>query len=209
MLRPSRRAEVVTRARGGVVLVVVTVATFAAAALSAARSPTPAPALDPGAFVVIVPPGAGSGVGPAAPSSERIADFPEPPRWIGARPVPSLPAPRAAVVGGWVPKPPPIVRSRIGSSHRVVGRASWFCRPGVSSCTSGYPGGLYAAAGSEIRIGNWRGRLVNVCSGGRCVIVRLIDWCACGGPRVIDLYSDAFKRIGSLSQGTLPVTVRW
>jgi len=198
----------VTRARGGVVLVVVTVATLTAAALSAARSPTPAPALDPGAFVVIVPPGAGI-ARPGAPASERIADFPEPARWIGARPVPSLPAPRAAVVGGWVPKPPPVVRPRLGTSHRVVGRASWFCRPGISSCTSGYPGGLYAAAGSEIRIGNWRGRLVNVCSGGRCVIVRLIDWCACGGSRIIDLYSDAFRQIGSLSQGTLPVTVRW
>jgi rare lipoprotein A (peptidoglycan hydrolase) len=117
--------------------------------------------------------------------------------------------PRAAVVGGWVPTTPPVVRPRVGSSHRVVGRASWFCKSGVSACTSGYRGGLYAAAGSELRIGNWRGRLVNVCSGGRCVIVRLIDWCACGGPRVIDLYSDAFSRIGSLSQGTLPVTVRW
>lgn len=196
-----------TRARGGVVLVVVTVATFTAAALSAASAPTAIPALDPGDFVVIVPPGAG--VAPAAPSSDRIADFPEPQRWIGARPVPSLPAPRAAVIGGWVPKPPPVVRLRLGTSHRVVGRASWFCHAGISSCTSGYPGGLYAAAGSKLRIGNWRGRLVNVCSGGRCVIVRLIDWCACGGSRVIDLYSDAFREIGSLSQGTLPVTVRW
>ncbi len=196
------------RARGGAVLVVVTVATFAAAALSAARSPTPAPALDPGSFVVIVPPGSGT-LRAAAPSSERITDFPEPPRWISGRPVPSLPAPRAAVVGGYVRTTPPVVHPRVGSSHRIVGRASWFCRPGVSACTSGYRGGLYAAAGSEIRIGNWRGRLVNVCSGGRCVIVRLIDWCACGGPRVIDLYSDAFRQIGSLSQGTLPVTVRW
>jgi rare lipoprotein A (peptidoglycan hydrolase) len=161
--------------------------------------------MDPGAFVVIVPPGAGN-ARPGAPTSERIADFPEPPRWIGARPVPSLPAPRVAVIGAYVPKPPPIV---VGRQHKVTGRASWYCRPGVSPCTSGYRGGLYAAAGSEIRIGNWRGRLVNVCSGGRCVIVRLIDWCACGGPRVIDLYSDAFRQIGSLSQGTLPVTVRW
>jgi hypothetical protein len=195
----------VTRAHGGVVLVVVTVATFAAAALSAARSPTPTAAIDSRDFVVIVPPGGGS-IGPPAPSSERISDFLEPPRWIGARPVPSLPAPRAAVIGGWVPKPPPIV---VGRQHRVLGRATWFCRPGYSSCTSGYPGGLYAAAGSELRIGRWRGRHVNVCSGSRCVVVQLIDWCACGGSRVIDLYSDAFRQIGSLSQGTLAVTVRW
>jgi hypothetical protein len=194
----------VTRERGGVVLVAVTVASLAAAALSAARSPTAAPVIDPSAFIVIVPPGAGS-IGPAAPSSERIADFPEPPRWIGARPVPSLAAPRAAVIGGWVPKPPPIV----GSRNRVVGRATWYCRAGYSSCTTGHPGGLYAAAGSELRIGKWRGRYVNVCSGGRCVVVQLIDTCACGGSRVIDLYSDAFRRIGSLNQGTLPVTVRW
>jgi rare lipoprotein A (peptidoglycan hydrolase) len=48
-----------------------------------------------------------------------------------------------------------------------------------------------------------------VCGGGRCVNVKLIDWCACGGNHIIDLYSDAFRRLAPLSSGALPVTVRW
>jgi rare lipoprotein A (peptidoglycan hydrolase) len=43
----------------------------------------------------------------------------------------------------------------------------------------------------------------------RCVNVKLIAWCACGGGRVIDLYSDAFRRLAALSQGTVKVTVSW
>jgi rare lipoprotein A (peptidoglycan hydrolase) len=41
------------------------------------------------------------------------------------------------------------------------------------------------------------------------VNVKLIDWCQCYGTRVIDLYSDAFRQLGSLSSGTLRVTVSW
>jgi rare lipoprotein A (peptidoglycan hydrolase) len=68
---------------------------------------------------------------------------------------------------------------------------------------------MYAAAGSELRVGAWRGRLVRVCSSGRCVSVRLIDWCACGGARIIDLYSDAFRRLAPLNAGVVRVTVSW
>ena len=66
-----------------------------------------------------------------------------------------------------------------------------YCKAGVSACASGYPGGLYAAAGPALRVGDWRGRTVTVCGSGNCVNVKLIDWCACGSGRVIDLYSDA------------------
>ena len=79
----------------------------------------------------------------------------------------------------------------------------------MSSCHHSYPGGMYAAAGSELRIGNWRGRQVKVCSGGDCIWVRLIDWCACGGARIIDLYSDAFRRLAPLNSGVIRVTVSW
>ncbi len=95
------------------------------------------------------------------------------------------------------------------TGHRVSGSASWYCLTGVSACHHSYPGGMYAAAGSELRVGAWRGRQVRVCAGTDCIWVRLIDWCACGGGHVIDLYSDAFKRLGPLNAGTLRVTVSW
>jgi hypothetical protein len=66
---------------------------------------------------------------------------------------------------------------------------------------------MYAAAGAELRVGNWRGRVVSVCGNGRCVSVKLIDWCACGGSHIIDLYSDAMRRLGG--SGAVRVTVRW
>lgn len=92
---------------------------------------------------------------------------------------------------------------------RAVGTATWYCLPGRSACSRGYPAdGLYAAAGSELRVGDWRGRLVEVCSGERCIVVRLIDWCACRGARVIDLYAAAFQRLAPLERGVIPVTVR-
>jgi len=80
---------------------------------------------------------------------------------------------------------------------------------GVSPCHYAKSGGLYAAAGPALRVGDWRGRRVQVCRSGNCVTVTLIDWCGCHGSRVIDLYSDAFKRLGPTSAGVISVTVRW
>jgi hypothetical protein len=100
-----------------------------------------------------------------------------------------------------------VKRPRI--THRVGGIATWYCKAGVSSCHYAHSGGLYAAAGAEIRKGDWRGRQVRVCSGGACIWVTLIDWCACAGNRIIDLYSDAYRRLDSLSSGTMKVTVGW
>jgi rare lipoprotein A (peptidoglycan hydrolase) len=68
---------------------------------------------------------------------------------------------------------------------------------------------MYAAAGPGLRVGDWRGRVVRVCGNGRCVTVKLIDWCACPGSRVVDLYSDGFQRLAPLSSGTIQVTVTW
>ncbi len=113
------------------------------------------------------------------------------------------------------PKPKPQVaaaapKSGSGSARNArSGRASWYCQPGVSACHYAYSGGMYAAAGPALRVGNWRGRTVTVCSGGSCVNVKLIDWCQCYGTRVIDLYSDAFRQLGPLSAGTLSVKVYW
>ena len=99
------------------------------------------------------------------------------------------------------------------TSTAVVGRASWYCSS-TSTCTRGYRvSGLYAAAGAALRVGDWRGRLVRVClvgvDRGDCVTVRLVDWCACGSGRVIDLYRAAFARLASPSRGVLRVSVTW
>ena len=100
------------------------------------------------------------------------------------------------------PKAPP-------GKIRARGDATWYCVAGVSACHRDYGGGLYAAAGSELRVGDWRGRTVTVCGGGACIPVTLVDWCACEGDRVIDLYGDAFRRLAPLGEGVLGVTVRW
>lgn len=92
----------------------------------------------------------------------------------------------------------------------VTGLASWFCRPGVSRCTRGYPAsGAFAAAGPALRVGDWRGRIVTVRSGGRSIRVRLTDWCACGGGKVIDLYASQFQKLAPLSRGIIRVSVTW
>jgi hypothetical protein len=181
-----------------------------------ARPIAPTRALDPSEFhPIVLPPGAGgvNGSGqaalPAAPihrSAHRlgnettIADFEGPDAFVGGR---ATPRQRASV--GTILKEPPFR----ATGHRVNGPATWYCRAGISVCHSDYPGGLYAAAGPRLRVGDWRGRRVQVCAGGDCVIVRLVDWCACGGGRVIDLYSDAFRRLAPLGEGEIRVTVRW
>ena len=94
------------------------------------------------------------------------------------------------------------------TSTSVSGTASWYCGGG-SACTRGYPPGtLAAAAGPALRVGDWRGRIVKVCSGGRCVKVSLVDWCACPR-RVIDLYRSAFSRLANPSRGLLRVSITW
>jgi rare lipoprotein A (peptidoglycan hydrolase) len=104
------------------------------------------------------------------------------------------------------PTPAPVAA---GGSSRVSGEASWYCQTGVSACHHAYPGGMYAAAGPALRVGDWRGRTVSVCGGGGCVAVTLVDWCQCYGTRVIDLYSDAFRQLAPLNSGTIQVTVSW
>jgi rare lipoprotein A (peptidoglycan hydrolase) len=92
----------------------------------------------------------------------------------------------------------------------LAGLATWYCLPGRSACTRNHPAsGMYAAAGPALRVGDWRDRWVTVSSGGRSVRVQLVDWCACSGVRVIDLYSSAMSQLAPLSRGVIPVTVTW
>jgi len=87
----------------------------------------------------------------------------------------------------------------------LSGTASWYCG---DVCTRGYPDGLYAAAGRELQVGDWRGSEVTVCADG-CVTVTLIDVCRCPGARIIDLYRMAFSRIADPSRGVVPVTIEY
>lgn len=90
--------------------------------------------------------------------------------------------------------PSPVVG--VGVHGGLSGIATWYDAP-----TSGD-----AAAGPPLRVGNWRGRLVRVTAGGRSVIVRLTDWCACPH-RLIDLDDKAFARLAPLSRGVVRVVV--
>ena len=65
---------------------------------------------------------------------------------------------------------------------------------------------MFAAAGSELRHGNWRGSRVRVCAS-KCVVVTLIDACWCRGNRIIDLYSQAFSKLAPLGRGVIDVEV--
>ena len=95
----------------------------------------------------------------AVEEAPPIADYPTATRAFDGRPDPPQPA-----RPGFVLKTPTHLRS---------GYASWYCMTGVSSCHRAYPGGMYAAAGAALRVGDWRGRTVQVCSGGRCIMVTL------------------------------------
>lgn len=82
----------------------------------------------------------------------------------------------------------------------VRGSASWYDDPRKA--------GLYAAAGPALRVGDWRGRTVTVC-GATCFPVTLSDFCGCPGGRVIDLSSNAFRRLAPLGIGVTEVVVTW
>lgn len=124
----------------------------------------------------------------------------DPPSTIGMRPA-SSGVPAASLPPAGLPD-----TDTVGSVG-VSGTATWYCRPGVSACTRGFPSsGPYAAAGSELRTPGWRGRWVLVCAG-RCVQARLVDACACPGSRVIDLYASVFRKLAPLSAGLVRVRV--
>jgi hypothetical protein len=192
---------------------IVALTTMSAAALSTATVPGLPVPLDASAFELIAARDL-STVRTPAPAASRgpapvIADFANPERSLAPRPEPRLVvAPRIVTIPKAKPRPASFQVAADGSV-RATGPASWYCKTGVSICHHAYSGGMYAAAGPKLRVGNWRGRVVRVCGSGSCVTVKLIDWCACGGGRVIDLYSDAFRRLAPLSQGTVKVTVSW
>jgi hypothetical protein len=196
---------------------VVSIATAVPSSRPLAPDPAAFTAIDPQAYAV--EPAPTRAPGPTEPPA-AIPDF------FGDRPLASdeaaerfaqpdvdADAPTRVLVK---PTPTPRPQQRVasaggggGGGNSVRGTATWYCLPGVSACHYQYSGGMYAAAGPALRVGDWRGRRVTVCQGGECIRVRLIDWCGCPNGRVIDLYSDAFRQLEPLSSGTMRVTVRW
>lgn len=154
---------------------------------------------------------------PPGPSLEPIAEA-RPGQLDALAPIPDFSTPSRTFAPRATPKQPTVTRTQSkapaqpawrSTGHSATGTATWYCKAGISVCHHDYPGGMYAAAGPELRVGDWRGRVVHVCGNGRCVNVRLIDWCACGGDHIIDLYSDAFTRLAPLSAGGIRVKVSW
>jgi hypothetical protein len=210
---PIRRGRGRLTARRAVSLAfLAAICTLTVTTGSMARPPATPASLDPDAFQAVAVADslagttlrprtidAGTSVAPA-----QIGDFQdEGGRTFEPRANPKQPARAESVVKATPrPTPPP------NPTHNVSGRAAWYCQNG-SGCPAGYSGGLYAAAGAALRVGNWRGRTVTVCGAGNCVNVTLVDWCACGGDRVIDLFGDAYRRVAPLSSGTVAVRVTW
>ena len=204
--------RLVTRPFGAVgALVLAIVVSLFGTSLSVGREPVPIAPIDPSAFTAVVP-AASESPAPTDAAPGLFTDFRNGASGL-SRVAANVPLPRRQVVqkrtkvGRTAAQ---AVTTSVGGGHRVKGVATWYCQPGVSTCTSGYSSsGLYAAAGSELRVGNWRGRSVKVCGNGKCIVVKLIDWCACGGSHVIDLYHGAFSQLASPSSGGLTVTITW
>jgi hypothetical protein len=162
-----------------------------------------------------------SGIQPVpSPSLRALAPSIAP----ASSPVPltsTAPASHPAVSGHPSAPPPPEDRqtrppatakpqpARVITGGSVEGKASWYCVPGRSRCPTFAHGGLFAAAGPALRVGNWRGRYVTVWYGKAHVTVQLIDSCERGCTVAIDLFGDAFAQLAPLGTGRINVRVTW
>lgn len=114
-----------------------------------------------------------------------------------------------AVGGGARPVSPPpgVVVPAIAPGARpwTQTNATWYCLPGRSRCTVGFPAScLCGAVSPDLR---YLGHHVTVCAGKVCVGVRVVD-CRCTGTSGLDLFAAAFRRLAPLSVGVLRVRVR-
>jgi hypothetical protein len=157
---------------------------------------------------------------PPRPRSAMVA--PQPEIALGAdeqQPVPlpiPIPMPTAKATSHQKPQvkpkaPPRPTAIAPRTFHSLTGKASWYCKAGVSVCHYAYPpGSMVAAACTPLRaaLPNWRGRIVVVTrrDTGVRVVVKLVDYCA-STDKTIDLYWEPMRRLGG--SGVLPVTVRW
>lgn len=161
--------------------------------------------------------GQASAASRSAAQASSVVLFTRPSLWFESdQPEPSSGTPLS---GGVPPSWPTLQEVRLPRPRpSIEGTATWYCRAGISRCHFRYPDtirhDLYAAAGPDLRaaIGpDWRGKTVQACSvkdPNVCVAVKLIDWCACGGDHVIDLYWDAFAFLADRASVN-PATVSW
>lgn len=95
--------------------------------------------------------------------------------------------------------------SEVALGTALGGTATWYCSKS-SACTRGYhPSDMVAAI--DPSLGIRKGTLLTVSHGGRSIVVRAVDVCACAGRRLIDLTSGAFARLSPLSAGVIAVTI--
>lgn len=92
----------------------------------------------------------------------------------------------------------------------LTGQVGSAMQSGLATWYAGTEG--HAAAGPDLRVGDWRGSTVRVCAES-CITVTLSDWCACGDrngqPTLLDLSRADFAKLGDPSRGVLAVTVEW
>lgn len=179
------------------------------------RSDTPGPTPEPSSTGPLRSVDMSPTVQPGVQAEATIAGTlsPKPSRAPTARPS-ATKRPRQISRASQAPRPAPTrrpTRTLGNGTAGVAGLATWYCKPGSSPCTRGYPaGGHYAAAGPALRVGNWRGRVVTVEWKGNATTVTLIDWCACPGGRIVDLYSQVWTDLAApLSLGGINVRVTW
>ena len=192
-----------TRTLAFLAVMLALVAVLAAICGSSAHTPLAYTPLTSG-FQTLGVPGSAGAVAPDATLSRRSDGR-------ASTPPSTSQTPKSVPSATRRPKATPRPTGGIGEPVAAFrGVASWFCNPPVSGCTAGYPAsGMYAAAGPRLRVGDWRGRYVEVSIGGRSVRVQLIDWCACGD-HLIDLYSSVLTRLGlPLSKGVYLTEVSW
>ena len=96
--------------------------------------------------------------------------------------------------------PEPSQVPEVASASTISGNATWYdWRAGQAAAGPG----LRKALGPH-----WRGQTVTVCHG-KCIVVKLTDWCACrNGQRLIDLDDQSFAKLAPLSAGVIPVTIK-
>ena len=151
---------------------------------------------------------------PTPTASSRLVVVPvevTPDQAPARRPAQVIPKPKPRTV----PRPSPVRSSkpsapRAATKHSISGKASWYCKAGVSVCHHSYPpGSMVAAACGKLRSAmgsRWRGKTVTVSTKTRTVSVKLVDWCG-SKDKTIDLYWEPMRRLGG--SGVLAVTVRW
>jgi hypothetical protein len=131
--------------------------------------------------------------------SSAFSPIPEPSSRIAPEPATPAPSPPPSPAPSRTPRAPAGSTRIVASISVVAGVATWYAwRPGEAAAGPG----LRSALGPD-----WRGTVVIVTAGARSVRVRLTDWCACPGGRVIDLDSRSFAALAPLSAGVLSVSV--